>query len=299
MKNIDQQLITIKYKMQRKAYLQSELKQIKEKLERNLQTKQRLEQALNKEVEDVERLEHISFSRLLTGLSGQSHLSIEKEKAEAFRAALDYRLKSHDVEYLSMQKNLLEQELKQYETLEQDVQGLMEIKRKSLHGNVLDTIKHWESEVQLQKDRLKQLQEMIDNGKKLCSSFTYVMDNLSELVEDKVEAKSFWYPIITQEQMDDVFHEIDKMNHHWEQFEQLMTLTKAKDDVIIQKLKQSMANIRGDDDSSQMRLSFEHLNEAYATVREILCELKKKRKEIQYRIRDLEWKITEKIETSE
>jgi len=46
-----------------------------------------------------------------------------------------------------------------------------------------------------------------------------------------------------------------------------------------QKLKQSMANIRGDDDSSQMRLSFEHLNEAYATVREILCELKKKRKE--------------------
>ena len=29
--------------------------------------------------------------------------NIEKEKAEAFRAALDYRLKSHDVEYLSMQ----------------------------------------------------------------------------------------------------------------------------------------------------------------------------------------------------
>lgn len=299
MKNIDQQLISIKYKMQRKAYLRSELQQINEKLERDLRTKQRLEQALDKEVEDVERLDHISFSRLLAGLSGQSHLSVEKEKAEAFRAALDYRLKSHDVEYLNMQKNLLEQELKRYETLEQDMQGLMEIKRKSLHGNVLDTIKQWESEAQSQKEQLKQIQDMIDSGKKLCSSFTYVMDNLSELVEDKVEAKSFWYPVITQDQMDDVFHEIDKMNQHWEQFEQLMNVTKAADDAIIQKLKQSMIHIRGDDDSSQMRLSFEHLNEAYATVREILCELKKKRKELQYHIRDLEWKIMEKIESSE
>lgn len=285
--------------MQRKAYLRSELQQINEKLERDLRTKQRLEQALDKEVEDVERLDHISFSRLLAGLSGQSHLSVEKEKAEAFRAALDYRLKSHDVEYLNMQKNLLEQELKRYETLEQDMQGLMEIKRKSLHGNVLDTIKQWESEAQSQKEQLKQIQDMIDSGKKLCSSFTYVMDNLSELVEDKVEAKSFWYPVITQDQMDDVFHEIDKMNQHWEQFEQLMNVTKAADDAIIQKLKQSMIHIRGDDDSSQMRLSFEHLNEAYATVREILCELKKKRKELQYHIRDLEWKIMEKIESSE
>lgn len=299
MKSIDQQLISLKYKMQRNAYLRSELHQIKEKLEREMQTKQRLKQALNKEVEDVERLEHLSFSRLLAGLSHQNSLSIEKEKAEAFRAALDYQLKSHDIEYLNMQKNLLEQELKRYEALEQDYQGLMEIKRKSLHGVALEEIKKWEQDLHDQKAKLQRKTEIIDSGKRLCSSIMFVMDHLSELVEDKIEAKGFWYPVITQDQMDEVFQEIEKMKMLWEQLEtQMMAAGDAKEQALL-SLQQAMTNIRLEDETSQLCLSFEHLNQAYALIREFLCEAKKQRKELQYHIRDLEWNIMEKIETSE
>lgn len=304
MKNIDQKLVGMKYRFLRKEYLEEELKRLNERIVRETETSNRLKQVLDKETEDVERLEHASINRLISTLSGKSQLRLEKEKADAFRAALDYKLKLNDLEFLNYQKNLLVQELAPYATLTQDYQGLLDIKRKSLDREILDEIRDMEATLQQWLQQDQEIKEALESGKKLRSSFNYILDNLSELVEDTTDARSLWYPVISQDQIEDVTMEIAKLNELWANFEKELqdtdiALPQNFDQDFLVKVSDYMYEL--DDKrkvTKRINTSFEHLNSTYSSVRELLCILEKKAKEVEYCIRDLQFEIKEKIEQS-
>ena len=90
MKNIDQKLIENKFRQKRKAYLQNELNDLTQQVARESATLQRLALQLDKESEDVERLEHASLNRIFATLSARSSLRLEKEKSELIRAEFGY-----------------------------------------------------------------------------------------------------------------------------------------------------------------------------------------------------------------
>lgn len=302
MKNIDQKLIQVKYRYLRRANFLSEKKEMEERIQREVQTLERLKRSLDKEQEDVEKLEHASINRLFSSLGGKSELRLEKEKAEAFRAALDYKLKQNDIEFLHYQDNLLTQELKNYENLDSEYQGLLDIKRKSLDSSILNEIRTMEETKQEWMKQETEIKEAIESGKKLRSSFTFILDNLSDLVEDTTDAKSLWYPVISQEQIEDVTNEIAKLNTLWKNFEKELKDTDIQlpenfDQDFLVKVSDYFYEM--DDKrkvTKKINTSFEHLNATYSSVREILCTLEKKAKEVTYCIRDLDLDIREKIE---
>lgn len=305
MKSIDQKLIENKYRQKRKAYLEEELVALKERLKRENQTLERLKRQLDKESEDVERLEHASLNRVFALMSARSSLRLEKEKAEAIRAALDYKLQAKDVEYLCYQKNLLEQELKPYESLTQEYESLLEIKRKTLAGEELDAIRAMEADLERMMIQLHNCEEAYESGKKLSASFNYILDHLSDLVEDSTEAKSLWYPILSQEELDDVIHEIARLNEAWIAFEQrLRELQLPSSENFDQGflLKVSDYMMESEDKrklTKRINTSFEQLNATYAGVREMLNELKMRIYEMQHSIFDQRLRIQARIETNE
>lgn len=301
MKSIDQKLIACNYRKMRKTYLDQEYASLLERIEREQQTLERLKKALEKEQNDVERLAHASINRLFTTLSGRSDLRLEKEKADQFRAALDYKLKQQDLEFLFYQKNLLEQEIKPYESWHQDYLALLEIKRKMLDQGTLAKIREMETTLNLWQTKQAALKEAVAYGKKLRSSYTYLLDHLNELVEDTTDARSLWYPAISQEEVEEVSIELNHLGEQWQRFETLLdqidvALPEHFDKALLVKI-QDYAQHK--EPGSHIDTSFEHLNATYSSVRELLCQLEKKEKEIEYCIHDLQFDIQQKIEESE
>ncbi len=302
MNSIDQKLIENKYRQKRKHNLEKELVHLQEQIIREQSTLARLQKQLDKESEDVERLEHASLNRIFSIMSTRSNLRLEKEKAELIRAALDHKLKKKDLEYLNYQKSLLEQELKPYENVMQEYDSLLEIKRKTLANEELNAIRVLEQELQAMMTQEQELEQAYESGKKLSASFNYILDHLNELVEDTTEAKSLWYPIIPQEEIDDVIQEITKLNAAWTSFEQALKqsefpLPQDFDQDFLLKVNDYMLE---DDDkrklTKRINTSFEQLNVTYAGVHEVLNQLKIRLHELQYLILDKKLNIRARIE---
>ncbi len=303
MKSIDQKLIENQYRIIRGKYLRKQLHQLNEQLEREQQTLQRLKGAVVKENEDVSRLANISMKRLFSVLNGRGELRLEKEKAEAFRAALDYKLKQNDIEYLSHQKNLLISELKAYDHLDQNYQELLEIKRKMLSPDVLNMIREQEKKLADAKYQQKELKEALESGNKLCSCFTYILDHLNDLVEDSTEARSLWYPTISQDQIDDVMKEIGELNVLWNHFMKELRDTDIElpqpfEQEFLLNVSDYMADGNGKE-NKRINTSYDRLNATYSDVRELLCLISVRLQESEYQLFDQQLKIEESIACGE
>ncbi|MCI8540866.1 MAG: hypothetical protein HFE68_00575 [Erysipelotrichaceae bacterium] len=302
MKNIDQKLIENKFRQKRKAYLQNELNDLTQQVARESATLQRLALQLDKESEDVERLEHASLNRIFATLSARSSLRLEKEKSELIRAALDYNLKAKDLEYLHYQKNLLEQELKPYDNLAQEYEALLEIKRKSLDMDTLNAVREMEAKWKEQCAQKQACEAAYESGKKLSSSFNFILDHLNELVEDTTEARSLWYPILSQEEIEDVSAEIAKLNSAWQSFDtlckELPIETQPLDQGFLLKVSDYM--LEAEDKrklTKRINTSFEQLNTTYAQLRTVLNQLQVHLSELNHAIADQRFSIQACIET--
>lgn len=303
MKSIDQKLIENQYRIVRGTYLRKQLQQLNEQLEREQQTLLRLKNAVEKENEDVSRLANVSMKRLFSVLNGRGELRLEKEKAEAFRAALDYKLKQNDIEYLTHQKNLLTAELKAYDHLDRNYQELLEIKRKSLSQAALNMIREAEKQLEDAKHLQKELKEALESGKKLRSCFTYILDHLNDLVEDSTEARSLWYPTISQDQIDDVMKEISDLNTLWNHFmKELQDTDIALPEQFEQEFLLNVSDYVADNavqGNKRINTSYDRLNATYSDVRELLCLIAMRLQELEYQIFDQQLKIEESIATGE
>lgn len=298
MKSIDQKLIENKYRRQRKAYLEGELVKINERLAREIQTLERLKKALDKENEDVSRLRQVSLSRLLTAFSSRGDLLLEKEKAEAFRAALDYKLKQNDLEDLQYQKNLLEQELQPYESVNSEYQSLLDLKRKMLETPILNQIRKLEQALSANLETKEKLQSAWDSGKKLCASFSYLFDCLTDLVEDTTDVKKRWYPAIDQDQIADATKEMTKLNDLWKDFTQALMNTGivVPEHFDVEFNISDVTSCQDEKTIKRINTSFEQLNQCYSEVRTILNQLEKQLSEMEHQQFDLQWQIQASIE---
>lgn len=303
MKSIDQKLIENQYRIIRGSYLRKQLQQLNEQLEREQKTLLRLRHAVEKENNDVSRLAHVSMKRLFSVLNGRGELRLEKEKAEAFRAALDYKLKLNDIEYLTHQINLLTNELKAYDNLNKTYQELLEIKRKSLSIAALNTVREAEKRLEESKHQEKELKEALESGKRLCSCFTYIFDHLNDLVEDTTDAKSLWYPTISQEEIDDVMKEITNLNDIWNHFirelqDTDIALPEQFDQAFLINVSDYIA--QGDQqENKRINTSYDCLNATYSDVRELLNMIGMRLQELEYQIFDQQLKIEESIASGE
>lgn len=303
MKSIDQKLIENQYRMIRGSYLRRQLKQLNEQLALEQQTLLRLKQAVTKENDDVSRLANVSMKRLFSVLNGRGELRLEKERAEAFRAALDYKLKLNDIEYLTHQKNLLTSELKSYDNLNKTYEELLEIKRKSLSVDALNAVRAAEKRLEAAKHQEKELKEALESGKKLCSCFTYILDHLNDLVEDTTDAKSLWYPTVSQDEIDDVMKEITNLNTIWNHFIKELqdidvTLPEQFDQTFLLNVSDYVAE--GDShDAKRIDTSYDCLNATYSDVRELLNTLGMRLQDLEYQIFDQQLMIEESIASGE
>ncbi len=303
MKSIDQKLIENQYRMIRGSYLHKQLEQLNEQLEREQQTLLRLKQAVTKENDDVSRLANISMKRLFSVLNGRGELRLEKERAEAFRAALDYKLKLNDIEYLKHQKNLLTSELKNYDNLNKTYEELLEIKRKSLTVDALNAVRAAEKRLDDAKHQEKELKEALESGKRLCSCFTYILDHLSDLVEDSTDAKSLWYPTVSQDEIDDVMKEITNLNTIWNHFikelrDTDIALPEQFDQTFLLNVSDYVAD-GGNQDAKRIDTSYDCLNATYSDVRELLNTLSMCLQDLEYQIFDQQLMIEESIASGE
>lgn len=300
MKSIDQKLVENKYRQLRKSYLEGELVKITERLQREAETLERLKRELDKENEDVARLRQISLSRLLKAFSSREELRLEKEKAEAFRATLDYKLKQNDLEDLQYQKNLLEQELKHYDMVNSEYQSLLDLKRKMLETPILNQIRELEQELAECTAVKEATQAAWESGKKLCTSFNYLLDSLSELVEDTSDAKRLWYPTVDQEHIEDAIKEMEKLNGLWKDFEQALKYTKVTlPEHFDRNFFMNISDVGFQEEQRSAKMintSFDQLNECYSGVRTILNQLEKQLSQIEHQQFDLQWQIQASIE---
>lgn len=303
MKSIDQKLIENQYRMIRGSYLRRQLKQLNEQLALEQQTLLRLKQAVTKENDDVSRLANVSMKRLFSVLNGRGELRLEKERAEAFRAALDYKLKLNDIEYLTHQKNLLTSELKSYDNLNKTYEELLEIKRKSLSVDALNAVRAAEKRLEAAKHQEKELKEALESGKKLCSCFTYILDHLNDLVEDTTDAKSLWYPTVSQDEIDDVMKEITNLNTIWNHFIKELqdidvTLPEQFDQTFLLNVSDYVAE-GNSQDAKRIDTSYDCLNATYSDVRELLNTLGMRLQDLEYQIFDQQLMIEESIASGE
>lgn len=300
MKSIDQKLIENKYRQRRKEYLDRELANITERIQREGETLERLKRELDKETEDVVRLRQVSLARLLKSFRSHEDMRLKKEKAEAFRAALDYKLKQNEIEDLQYQKNLLAQELKQYDSIQSEYQSLLDLKRKMLETSILNQIRELEQELAECVIKKETVQKGWESGKKLCSSLTYLSDVLSDFIEDSTDAIKLWNSAPDQDQREELMKEIKKLNDLWKDFEQALqkaeiTLPEEFEcDFFAKNHDQLLAEQPWT--SAFLNTLFDQLNAGYSGVRTVLTQLEQQRSEIEQRQFDLQWQIQASIE---
>ncbi len=300
MKSIDQKLVKNKYHQRRKEYLDAELAKITERIQHESETLERLKRELDKENEDVARLQQVSLTRLLKTFNSREELRLEKEKAEAFRAALDYKLKQNELEDLHYQKNLLEQELKQYDNVHSDYQSLLELKRKMLETAVLNQIRDLEQELAQCLAQKETLKKAWDSAKRLCSSLTYFTDILSDLAVDRSEALKVWKIMKDQGKNEEAMDELAQLSGLLKNFEQDIATAKMTlpeefacdflDKLRVEDMNAEQFNI------IKMNLTFDQFNTYYSGVRTVLNQLEKQLSEVEHRQFDLQWQIQESIE---
>lgn len=303
MEHIDQQLIELRYLAYRKQHLCSHQHELEEKLKRETATLARYQASLEKEQEDVERLERTSITRILSSLSGKGALLLEKEKAEVIRASLDYKTKLKEIEYVEYELNLLQQELLSYQDIDVKRQSLMELKRKMLKEEAYLSVKTLEAQLLQLETQIHCIQDAIPKGEQVLSSLILLLESLSELVEETSDAKSLLYPVVSQEQMDEVMKEVMIMPKRWEAFETVLQTTgvalpREFDEAFLQKVYAYMEDLQMHQHQATKRINitFENLNAMYFMMKEVLGKLEQALLNHRYMAQNLSYRIDQTIE---
>lgn len=183
---INQRLGEVKEGMKAKNKLSSRMERTEDSLHREREKLRQLQEQLDKEDLDVQKLEKGRFSAFLYSLTGKLQSKLEKEREELALAALTYEECRRTVESLEKELKELQSELRRYTGVEQEYRKLMEEKEKKileLGDEQSRQYAEWmEKKADLQVD-MKELQEACSAGNQVASALKQVLRCL-EKAED-------------------------------------------------------------------------------------------------------------------
>lgn len=300
MENINKKIIDIKYKMLKREQMLRHKRDLQERLEIEQGALKRLQNELVKEEADVSRLEGISIGALLQSINGGKGLRLEKEKADAARAALDYKQKQSDVEYLQYELNLLTTQLKDYDHLEGDLEEYIDLKKKMIPADIRKQIIHMEEELSTLHIKNQEIKEAREIGEKASSSLNAIIEHMNAYMVDATDPL-FVYP--EHEELTDMAKELVVFKELWKQFEKEVNDTGLafelhEEEVLMNSISDYIYTQEEDEKviTENVHKSYNQLTALYGTIRNARQSLKTEYEKNAYRIDELNIEIKKVIE---
>jgi hypothetical protein len=179
---------------QQQIFRKNKLKAILEELhgqQKELSDKvEKLKTSLNKESEDVVKLEAKSLTHLFYSVLGKLEEQVEKERSEALAAKLKYEQAMNELEQLTYQIKLHEQEYVQYMDSQRIYDSLYDKKKEHMlnsHSATANQMLELTNELTLAKNNLSEIEEAIRAGNEVISHIDNALDSL-----DSAEGWGTW-----------------------------------------------------------------------------------------------------------
>lgn len=170
--------------------IDSMLKQLELEQESLRRKESELEVILEKENDDVEKLEHKSIASLFYSILGRLDEHVEKERREALAAKLRYEQAIRDLEDVKSQISKLSSERLEYMECQKEYDLLYSQKRGQLmreNGETAQRILELTDKFNLTKITLKEIKEAISAGNEVLDSLNIVLGSL-----DSAEGWGTW-----------------------------------------------------------------------------------------------------------
>ena len=170
---MDEILVELRKKVDQKKRTQNVLNELKEHRTALTEELFLLEAKLNKELDDVERLEHISFESIFLKIIGKMDEELSLEKREAEVASLKYDMCNSELTAVKNEITELEGQLKDFADCEEQYEQLMKEKEKliresdSKHAHEL---LHLEEAIANYESLKIELIEAIEKGEEVITS---------------------------------------------------------------------------------------------------------------------------------
>lgn len=181
MKHFDQPLYELQQKVVHKAHLEAQLKDLQEQCQLLRARVEELAQIRQEELEDVERLEKNSLSAFYYRVIGKKEEKLEKERREAYEAAIRYDSAVRELESIERYVKECDMELarltgceEQYETCLKEKEDFL----KRAGGELANGLLKLEQSICYEEQQEKEIQEAIDAGKKALRTVEEIIKTL-------------------------------------------------------------------------------------------------------------------------
>lgn len=182
MKHFDTQLCELQNQVFKQQHIKAQLLDLQEQHE-SLKTKvEELKEERQTELEDVERLERNSLSSFLYRLTGKKEEKLDKERKEAYEAAVRYDAAVRELEAVERYIKKCEMDLAELTGCEERYDGCLKEKERMLKLAGGDPAKHilkLEQRIEYTKQQEKEIKEAIRAGKKSLDTAEKIVESLN------------------------------------------------------------------------------------------------------------------------
>lgn len=165
--------------LRRDQALAQTLRQQEQQCQREVQ---QLRSAWDQEQADVDRLERVSLSSLLAGLTGRKEERLEQEEAEALAARLRYQTAQRQLDEIQSELAACEERVRSSADCPQRYEDCLRARQEALKasGSALgERIRGLESEIAALTARRRELREALDAGARVLDRLERVLDKLN------------------------------------------------------------------------------------------------------------------------
>lgn len=220
--------------------IDSMLKQLELEQESLRRKESELEVILEKENDDIEKLEHKSIASLFYSILGRLDEHVEKERSEALAAKLRYEQAVRDLEDVKNQISKLSSERLEYMECQKEYDLLYGQKREQLmreNGETAQRILELTDKFNLTKITLKEIKEAISAGNEVLDSLNIVLGSL-----DSAEGWGTWdlfgggilSDLAKHSHIDDAKAETENSQRLLRQFKTELTDIRISSDIVIE-----------------------------------------------------------------
>lgn len=288
----DQRLRELTEKVKRKTHLEAMINELSGRKSALEAKAEELREVMNKEEADVQRLEKGGLKVFLYEIIGKSEEKLEKEKEEAYAAAVKYNSAVKELSDLIENINVLEAELKPLWYAEEDYEKAYSEKRNALKesGNPqAEELLENERVLQFLLNEEKELKEAVMAGKKA----QRISEHLVSALED---AEHYSYLDIATRSSFSSFRKYDILEEAAELSQQLSSaLNNFKAELADVEIYNDM-DITVDSDARFMDWLFDNFFTDYRflnNVKDLLSDAQKLKSDISYALAMLSDKLDE------
>lgn len=176
MEHINEQMADYRHKIERKNKLVREVEKLSYQLIDEKSKLVELEDILNKENHDVEKLQSFTFANLWANISARKDERLSKEENDAYEALCAYQRKENDIAVLTMEIEHLKKEIEGLKAVELAYDDLMMEKKRMIYNDDIANLDHT---IQASQLELKEVQEAIQAGESVLESLDQTRKSLS------------------------------------------------------------------------------------------------------------------------